>query len=71
MRLESLWDNDDLAKKLYVDRDIKKGTGATISVVGLKDDFYEDGHEGHEILKGIKEQFEKFFCPLLLCIQKS
>ena len=60
---ESLWDNNELAKKLYVDRDIKKGTGATISVVGLKDDFYEDGHEGHEILQGIKRQFEKFFWP--------
>ncbi len=68
---ESLWDNNDLAKKLYVDRDIKKGTGATISVVGLKDDFYEDGHEGHEILKGIKEQFEKFFWPSIALFPKK
>ena len=34
---DSLWNYNELAKKLYIDRDINKGTGATISVVGFKE----------------------------------
>ena len=47
---ESLWNNNELAKNLYVDK-VLKGTGATISIVGFKEDLYEYGHEGHEIFK--------------------
>ena len=68
---ESLWNNNELAKNLYVDRDFKKGTGATISIVGFKEDLYEYGHEGHEILQGIKGQFEKFFWPSLALTPKK
>ena len=33
---DALWDQNELAKKLYIDRDINKGSGATISIVGFK-----------------------------------
>ena len=62
---DSIWDDYELAKKLYLDRDKNKGTGATISIVGFKEDLYENGVEGHEILEGIKNQFEKYFWPSL------
>ena len=66
----SLWDDKELAKKLYIDRDINKGTGATISIVGINEELYKNGQEGHEILQGIKEQFEKFFWPSLVSPKK-
>ena len=62
---DSIWDDYDLAKKLYLDRDKNKGTGATISIIGFKEGLYENGAEGHEILEGIKNQFEKYFWPSL------
>ena len=62
---DSIWDDYELAKKLYLNRDKNKGTGATISIVGFKENLYEEGSEGHEILVGIKNQFEKYFWPAL------
>jgi len=62
---DSIWNNYELAKKLYINRDEKKGTGATISIVGFKENLFETGAEGHEILIGIKKQFEKYFWPAL------
>ena len=57
-----MWNNHELAKKLYIDREKNKGTGATISIVGLKESLYDQSHEGHEILQGLKKQFEKSPC---------
>jgi hypothetical protein len=62
----SVWDNHKLAKDLFIDRDLKKKTGATISIVGFDESKAKDyGLEGHEILIGIKKQFEKYFWPAL------
>ena len=67
----SIWNNSDLAKKLYIDREKSKGTGATISIVGFNDAVASEyGIEGHEILIGIKEQFEKYFWPAIACSKK-
>ena len=68
---KSVWNNHELAKKLYIDRDKNKATGATISIVGLKESLYDQSHEGHEILQGLKKQFEKFFWPALIPSRKK
>ncbi len=68
---KSVWNNHELAKKLYIDREKNKGTGATISIVGLKESLYDQSHEGHEILQGLKKQFEKFFWPALIPSRKK
>jgi len=67
----SVWNNHEIARKLYLDRDKNKGTGATISIVGLKENIYGESLEGHEILIGLKNKFEKFFWPALIPSRKK
>ncbi len=62
----SVWDNQKLAKDLFVYRDLQKKTGATISIVAFDESKAKEyGLEGHEILIGIKKQFEKYFWPAI------
>ena len=68
----SVWNNEDLAEKLFINRQPEKGTGATISIVGFDENKAIDyGLEGVDILIGIKEQFEKYFWPALALIPKK
>jgi RNA polymerase primary sigma factor len=68
----SVWNNHKLAKDLFIDRDLTKKTGATISIVGFDENKAKDyGLEGHEMLIGIKKQFEKYFWPALAIFPKK
>jgi len=68
---DSIWNNNFLAERLYLNRDKKKGTGATVSIVGFNEELSKSGFEGHEILLGIKEKFEKYFWPSLALNPKT
>ncbi len=67
----SSWDNNDLAEKLYLNRDFSKGTGATALVIGYTDSFEEDILSPTDILNKSRENVAKYFWPCLIDSNKK
>jgi len=67
----SSWDNEDLAKKLYLDRDFSRGTGASALVIGYTDSFEEGTPEPLDILQKSRENVAKYFWPCLIDTNKK